>query len=447
MADAQSGCVAPEFASLLGSLPRHRQGQLRLAGRVARRLRMPVYLIGGSVRDLLLGRPSPDLDLCVVGDGIAFARALARELGAPRAVETRFLTSKIASSAGTIDVATARRETYPRPGALPRVSPGDIDGDLARRDFTINAMALRLDRRRRELLDPLGGGRDLSRRQLRMLHARSFVDDPTRLLRAARYAARLGFHLERRTLRLAREAVAAGVMDRVSGERLRRELLLLLEEPRASAGWRLCGKLGVSQALHPGLAVEADTPAALCRSGEICERFSRCRPGANPDCALARLLVLARSLSPAEGCALSERLRLTARHRQALSAYLERQGRARRALAAARLRNSALARALEGLPLEAVVALAATSSPRARRRCELFLTHLREMKALLRGEDLLAQGFAPHPAWGRALAAARDARRDRRARSKNEELRIAAAVLRAHGVRSSRRADDRGQGG
>jgi len=419
------------LGTVLASLPRERRQQLRLAARVARRLRMPTYLIGGSIRDLLLHVPSPDLDLCVVGDGIAFARSLARELGAPTLTEDRrFLTAKITAPAGAVDVITARREVYPHPGALPRVTPGAIEDDLARRDFTVNAMAVRLGRTWR-LLDPFRGSADLRPRRLRVLHDRSFADDPTRLLRAARYAARLGFHMERHTLSLARQSVSAGCLDTVSGDRIRRELLLLLAGPRAEVGVRLCERLGVLRSLHPALSAGTEGAARLRRAGRMCERFSRCRRGEGPDCALSRLLVLADPLSPAAGAELAARLRFTARQARALGAYLRVRSHARRALSAPGLRNSTLVRTMGRLPPEVVIALAATSSTRVRRRCELFLECLRDMTSRLRGEDLATLGFAPGAAWGAALAAARDARLDGRARSKRDELRIAVGVLRA----------------
>jgi tRNA nucleotidyltransferase (CCA-adding enzyme) len=425
--------MSPEFPLLRESLPRERLQQLRLASRVARQLRMPVYLIGGSVRDLLLGVSSPDLDLCAVGDGIAFAQALARELGAPVSQEWRFLTAKIAAAGGSIDVATARRETYPRPGALPRVTPGSIEDDLARRDFTVNAMAVRLDLGPRRLLDPFGGCADLAQRRLRVLYDHSFNDDPTRLLRAARYAARLGFRLERKTGELAEGAVRSGCLGTVSGDRIRRELLMLLDERGAWAGVKLCARLGVLRRLHPSLRIGPQTRVSFGRAQGVCDWLWQQRPGANLDFALVRLLLISGSLSPGEGRELSHRLRLAARQARALAAYLTMRGRARRVLSRPGLHNSALVRAPEGLPLESVAAIAAESSPLVRSRCKLFLGKLAGMRPRIRGEDLARLGFAPGPAWGRALAAARNARLDGRARTKEEELRVAAAVLRRAG--------------
>src|SRR6478609_3289396 len=196
----------------------------------------PVYLVGGAVRDLLLGRGRSDLDLVVVGD----AAALASRLGAEALEHERFATAKVRLDGHEIDIASARTETYPRPGALPDVEPAEgIDADLARRDFTVNAMAIPLEGA--GLIDPHGGRADLDAGRLRVLHEGSFADDPTRALRAARYAARFGFELEPATAELLRTTD----LDTVSPDRRRAEMLRLAAEataPRALAllaKWRL----------------------------------------------------------------------------------------------------------------------------------------------------------------------------------------------------------------
>jgi tRNA nucleotidyltransferase (CCA-adding enzyme) len=425
-----SPAAAGSATALLAALPPARRRLARTAARLARSMQVPLYLIGGSVRDLLLGVPSPDLDLCVVGDGHAFARSLARELSAPVTEDRRFLTAKIEAAGGVIDVATARRETYAHPGALPRVAPGTIDDDLARRDFTVNAIAVRLGRpRAHALVDPFGGRADLKRRRLRVLHERSFTDDPTRLLRAARYVARLSFAWERSTRRLAQQAVGEGCLDTVSGERIRRELMMLLAEPRADAGIALLARLGALRALHPAWETQPRMRAQLRLAGSLCERFSPGTDGAHINCGVVRLLVLCQGLSPSHGHDLGERLRLPARQRDALTGYLAARSRVGRILSAPRLSNGAVVRALEGLALEAVVALATTSGARVRRRCELFMTSLRHVRPHIGGEDLAVLGFPPGPGWSRALSAARDARLDGKAQSKDDELRIARRVL------------------
>jgi tRNA nucleotidyltransferase (CCA-adding enzyme) len=197
----------------------------------------PVYLVGGAVRDLLLGRGRADVDLVVEGD----AAALAERLGAEVTAHERFGTAKLNLNGHEIDIASARSESYPRPGALPVVSPGaDLAADLRRRDFTINAMAIPL-RGEPRLIDPHGGEADLATRQLRVLHDDSFVDDPTRALRAARYASRFGFGLEERAAELIRRAD----LGTVSADRRNAELLRLAAEENAASGFALLADWGL----------------------------------------------------------------------------------------------------------------------------------------------------------------------------------------------------------
>jgi len=197
----------------------------------------PVYLVGGAVRDLLLGRGRVDVDLVVEGN----AAALAERLGAEVRSHERFATAKIRLNGHEVDIASARSETYPRPGALPVVEPAaSVEDDLGRRDFTINAMAIPLGGDPR-LIDPHAGQADLATKRLRILHPRSFEDDPTRAIRAARYAARFGFELEPETERLLRQTD----LDTVSADRREAELLRLAAEPTAPEAYRLLGEWGL----------------------------------------------------------------------------------------------------------------------------------------------------------------------------------------------------------
>jgi len=212
-----------------------------------------VYLVGGAVRDLIVGQDSVDLDLAVEGDGVSAARELARRLDGEAAVHERFGTATVRAGELAVDLATARRESYPRPGVLPEVQPASIEEDLARRDFTVNAMAVALSEPGRgELRDPLGGFADLAVARIRVLHDRSFIDDPTRVLRAVRYEARLGFGLEHDTERLLREAAAADALSTISGPRVRDELMDLLREPAAPVAVGRMRDLGVAAALILG---------------------------------------------------------------------------------------------------------------------------------------------------------------------------------------------------
>ncbi len=208
-----------------------------------------VYLVGGAVRDLLLGRARGDIDLVVVGD----AAELAARLGADVVEHERFATAKVRLDDHEVDIASARAETYPHPGALPVVEPAaDIEADLARRDFTINAMAIPLQGAA-ELVDPHGGQADLETGQLRVLHSGSLADDPTRALRAARYAARFGFQPEPGTLELFR----AADLDTVSSDRREADLLRLAEEPNAAAGFELLSEWDLVEPRSGGVELAA----------------------------------------------------------------------------------------------------------------------------------------------------------------------------------------------
>ena len=201
-------------------------------------------LVGGVVRDALLGRPSTgDVDIVVEGDAIPVARRVAEGADVRVTAHERFGTAVVSAGDRHIDLVSARRETYPRPGAPPVVAPGTITDDLARRDFTINAIAYRLTGPSAgDLLDPFGGCRDLTDRRVRVLHPASFIDDPSRLIRAVRYAARLGFALEEETARL---ATAAAPEVTSASARVLRELRRLLDEPSAAAALDRARDLGV----------------------------------------------------------------------------------------------------------------------------------------------------------------------------------------------------------
>lgn len=207
-----------------------------------------IWLVGGPVRDFLLGLPFGDLDFTVPADAEGFAAALAPLLGGRSHSFPQFMTAKVLLESDLdIDIASARRERYDRPGALPRVERGSPEDDLLRRDFRANAMGLEL--RSGALLDPAGGRQDLERRRFSVLHERSFHDDPTRILRGLRIGARLGFELGDETARLAREAIAAGAMETVSKERLWRELRLAFEEPRPGRAVETLARFGALDSL------------------------------------------------------------------------------------------------------------------------------------------------------------------------------------------------------
>jgi tRNA nucleotidyltransferase (CCA-adding enzyme) len=415
------------FDSGLAETERRALGQVaRAAGEGG----VPLYLVGGALRDLLLRRPVRDLDVAVEGE----VRAVTRRVGSTLSRHDRFGTAKVRLRGGVeVDLARTRRERYLRPAALPEISPAGLLHDLARRDFTINAMAAPLSPDGPGgLVDPYGGHEDLRRRRLRVLHERSFDDDPTRALRAVRLAAELGCRLERRTSGLIRSAVERRLFDRLSGLRLARELKRLLGIRRVKAAVRLARDLGLLSAFDAELVAPRDLDASLERLPHLVERH-RARHADEPlqPWAIGMPLVL-RSSGPETLGRILGRLRLSRADEDAVRDGVEALRRVPRSLAGGgRLRPSRIHRACSGHRTEALLAVAATTaSSRVRRAVLRHLDRLREVRAELSGTDLLREGIAPGPAVARGLRAALEARLDGRVRSRDAELRVALAAAR-----------------
>ncbi|MEO8216250.1 MAG: hypothetical protein ABI718_04120 [Acidobacteriota bacterium] len=220
---------------------------IQVATSVARRESLAVFLVGGPVRDLRLGVPVADVDFALETDAERFAQVLCAELHGDLHAFPQFLTWKVVMADGTeVDVATTRRESYAHPGALPEVERASLQEDLRRRDFAANALAMDLDDG--HVVDPLGGLDDLRDRRFRILHDRSFIDDPTRILRGLRLCVRLGFTFDYHTARLCEKAIATEVFSYVSRERLWRELFLVLREPSPAAALSRMAGAGALQA-------------------------------------------------------------------------------------------------------------------------------------------------------------------------------------------------------
>lgn len=213
-------------------IDKHTVRLLKRIGALAGSMSYAVFLVGGTVRDLILGVKNLDLDIVVEGDAIRLGEKLSEEIGGELVVHRQFGTcALVTKKALKIDLATARMETYKKPGALPDVRPSSLEDDLARRDFTINAMAMSINKNNfGRLIDPFGGRRDLARGAIKVLHNGSFIDDPTRIFRAARFESRPGFSIEARTLRLAKTAIRKGMLAKLSKYRIRKELVLILKE-------------------------------------------------------------------------------------------------------------------------------------------------------------------------------------------------------------------------
>ncbi len=372
------------------------------------------FLVGGTVRDLLLGRPSLDVDIVIEGDAVSLAREVASATGAKLAKTTVFGTATLRSGAFSLDVATARAETYARPGALPKVSPSTIDADLLRRDFTINSMALQLNGAAPgKLLDPTGGEADLRAGLVRVLHDKSFQDDATRILRAVRYESRFAFRLEERTLDLLRRDLSH--IEAISGTRIRQELQRTFAEAEPERPVSRLEELGVLRAIHPSLAFTAEQAAALHRL-----------PDSSPPLAAWPLLCWT---APAEQLPdLIRRLALTSAQAAAVRAIPA----IRQAMPqlAAATRPSEVAHLLSPLPLATVYAFAAMSaSEPAAEQTQRYVTRWRTVRPILRGDDLLKLGVPRGPEIAEVLRELQAARLDGELKTRAGEERFVEGYL------------------
>lgn len=374
-----------------------------------------VHLVGGAVRDLLLGGTPLDLDLVVEGDAVAAAQRLADGLGGTLQLHDRFGTATVVAGERAYDLVRARAEIYARPGALPDVRPGTLAEDLQRRDFTVNAIAVTLDGH----VDAVEHAtEDLAARRLRVLHAGSFRDDPTRLLRLVRYATRLRFDVEPETARLAREAIAAGALKTVTGTRIGSELRLLLREPAATAALAWVAGWEGGDALVPRLALDVE----LAR---------RARALLTPDGRPDLLLLAAASLRV--GGALPgwlDDLGFPARDRDTVVAAARGAARVGARLAEAGPRPSAIVAALRGAGPELAALAGALGGEQAAAAVVRWRDELRHVRLEIDGGDLRGAGMPQGAEIGRGLAAALRAKLDGEADGRDAELAAALAATR-----------------
>ena len=377
-----------------------------------------VYLVGGVVRDLLLGYPNFDLDLVVEGDAVKLAQQVAETSQAKLLAHRRFGTAKLRYENFTLDLATARKETYVRPGALPAVTPGTLKDDLIRRDFSINAMAISLaSNDYGELVDPYQGKSDLEHRLIRILHPGSFTDDATRILRGVCYEQRFGFEFEAQTARLLKRDIP--MLDTISGDRIRHELEHIFEEDRPELVIKRLGELGALHRINPSLKGD----------GWIAEKFDKARRLKKPSqlpslyfCLLTYSLsekeieqFLARLNIPAK---LSLAMRDTLRLKTSLP-FLNKSS----------LKPSEIYYLLrEYEPLAIQANAIAAESPTARRHLQLFLTKLRYVRTSLDGEELKKLGIPPGPKMGKVLQELHKAKLDGEVRTRADEKKLALSL-------------------
>jgi tRNA nucleotidyltransferase (CCA-adding enzyme) len=413
----------------------------RVAGTMGERLGIRVCAVGGFVRDVLLERVPPDVDLLVEGDGVEFARRLIAEIGGRLTSHPGFGTASIERAGrdrpGRVDIASARREHYDMPGALPAVRPASIEEDLRRRDFSVNAMAMTLSPAGfGGLLDPLGGQRDLVRRRLRPLSPLSFAEDPTRIFRAARYAARLGFRLDRHGTRALALALSIGRFPALSGQRLRAELELLAMEPAGWRGLEYLVRWGALALLDPAYRGGADTAERLRAAARLCAWAER--GGVELDRSRMALIAL---LAGQQALVISrclERLAITGEPLRAVRAGAT-ATLARRLDRRARRRRSQIAALLDSSGVEALVGSWLRGGRRARHLIQWFLAAGRAVRPALSGDDVVRLGVTRGPDVGLCLAALRRRRLDGQVRTLADERESVRAWLAGRAQRREER--------
>ena len=386
---------------------------IKIAGKDANKLGQELYIVGGVVRDLFLARINYDFDLVVEGDAVSLAKKLARDTGAKLTVHERFGTAKLIYPEFTLDLATARSETYSRPGALPLVKPGSLKDDLIRRDFSINAMALHVNPKQYgQLVDLYEGQHDIEHRLIRILHPNSFIDDATRILRAIRYEWRLGFRLEAETKKLLRRDAA--MLDTISGDRLRHELELILKEPEPERSIGRAGKLGVLKHLHQSLK----------GNDNLVEAFRKARQLTKSSPPSIYLCLLIYGLTEKENEELISRLNFSKTLGQPMQQTL-RLKRQLNKLDNLRLKPSQIYQLLHGYSAAAVQANAmASESPTVSRNLLLYLDKLRYVYPVLNGKDLIKMGIPSGPKVGQVLDALLKAKLNGEVRTRKDEEKL-----------------------
>ena len=423
---------------LLSRLPRATASLLRALGNLADEGGVSLYLVGGVVRDLLLKQENWDLDLTVEGDGIAFARLVADRYGAGLAVFERFATARLVFPDGLkMDIASTRRESYAQPALLPTVQPASIKADLSRRDFTVNALAVGLNPQQfGRMLDPYGGQSDLRARTLRVLHAGSFQDDPTRIFRAIRFEQRLGFRLEPTTLRLLAQAASTNLIQRLSGPRLQNEILLLLAERDPVRAIARLEQLKLLRFLHRRLCDTKNVKRTVTAVPKAFAWWAHRFPDSVIDRPIVYLMALSSESSPAVVAAMIRRLALSREQAKKMNIGRHRVDRAlKRLTGKGKLQPSKVYRLLAKFSDEALILLLAKQRITQSGLRGLLKRQLAEymknkaVKTTLTGRDLQAMGLEPGPQYTTILGKLLDARIDGTVTTEADERVLAQRLL------------------
>ncbi len=410
---------------------------LKIAGEIAQDLNFKAYLVGGPVRDMLLGEKNIDVDIAVEGNGIKFAKVLASKLKSRLTCHSRFGTSTIFLADGNkLDIATARREKYPYPGSLPKVVASIIKEDLKRRDFTINAMAIKINSECfGELVDYFGGLKDLNKGKIKILHDRSFIDDPTRILRAIRFEQRYNFSIQKDTLKKLTQASRESYLTKVTPQRIISELKLIFEEENPKIyikrlAWLCCLKF-----IYPIREnVSCGVYSKRKFSKNLYQLFDKVKITLDwYDCYKKReihktwliyFLILMDGLKLKDTKEICKKFNLSKENSQTLLSVKEIGDKAVELLnSKQKPRPSEIYQTFSRLSEEALIYLVAKSNTvRAKRRMKDYQKRLRKIKLSVNGNDLKAFGLTPGPSFNKILQETLLAKIDGKVKNKKEEV-------------------------
>lgn len=385
---------------------------LRTASLIAQDSGFHLYLVGGVVRDLLLQRENSDIDLVVEGDAVSLAQQFAKTVGGKVITHTRFRTATVKQDDLSIDFITARSETYAKPGALPTVKPGNITVDLARRDFTVNSMAIDLSPDNfGKLIDPHGGQADIKNKLIRILHPDSFIDDATRIWRAIRYEQRLGFTIESKTLESLNQNLV--MLNTLSRNRIRHELELALQEGLPEKVIGRADALGILDNLHPELKGD----------DWLYNRFEKARTNCAPELPSIELFIslLAYQMEKESMRSFITNLNLRKHQKELLEAVFIVKSRLDE-ISKPKVAPSIIYQNLHGVPHTALITvLIAEDSPQIKKNIELYLNDLSHVRIALNGSDLRQMGVPEGPEIKEILSTLLNARLDGAIANKQEE--------------------------
>jgi len=413
-------------------LPQEIQKLIRIAGDIAYKNGMSAYLVGGFVRDLILDEKKLDLDIVVGGNGIKFAEVFADRLRGTLTRHKRFNTATLKLDTLKIDIATARKESYPFPGSLPEVCRGTLKDDLFRRDFSINAMAISImpeDFGR--LIDFFGGKEDLGKKKIRILHGLSFIDDPTRILRAIRFEQRYDFKLQKDTLSLLKDAVRQRMLEKVHPHRLRDELILILKEQyplkQLKRIQELTGFGFINQALSLSRKNYGFFKVVKTQLSWFKKQYTQPKP---PENWLVYLAVLFDSLTINEIKSTCKKFAFRKIEEKTILTYKIFSNKISRQLSKNRISHFEIFKLLKPLNYEIIILLKAKYKNRnLQKNIKVFLESYDGIRASISGDDLKKLGLAPGPRYREILSRILEAKLDGRIKTKREELALVKRLI------------------